>query len=119
MNPTLKIRCENYRQWTRAQSSVSMYTIRSIGNAYSKSTYVELVQQLMEYTDVHDLNRDLYVRVLRDYYGKEKLPRILEIKKELAGEDEFTLSSLCELMYVVDESDFDPVKLPFLIFCNK
>ena len=96
-----------------------MYQIRNIGKRFSRQEYVDIVQSMLDYVDVHSMNKDLFLRVLKNKYEQDLMDRILKIKENLCGDSVYDLDVLCELLYIVDESQFDEVKLPFLLYCDK
>ena len=96
-----------------------MYSIRNIGKRFSREEYADLIQGLLEYVDAHSMNKELFLKVLKSKYEEKLVDRILQIKEHLCGSNVYDLNSLCELLYIVDESQFDEVKLPFLLYCDK
>lgn len=96
-----------------------MYSIRNIEKRFSMQEYTGLVQSLLDYVDVLSVNKELFLKVIRSKYEEESIDRILKIKESLCGSNTYDLNSLCELLYIVDESQFDEVKLPFLLYCDK
>lgn len=59
---------------------------------------------MLDYVDVRSVNKELFLKVLGNKYEEKYMDNILKIKENLCGSSVYDLDSLCELLYIIDES---------------
>lgn len=59
---------------------------------------------MLDYVDARSVNKELFLKVLRNKYEEKYMDNILKIKENLCGSSVHDLDSLCELLYIIDES---------------